>query len=108
MFFYTFSVQTIDLMCQRQLSFCIDTDKCCGLWAAIRPEKFALSSRGAGEEGGRGWQWVTAPQISLGPPITITTRYLASAETVAAKAYDASTCARAGNFPLFLELISTT
>lgn len=24
-------------------SSCIDTDKCCGLWSAIRPQKFALS-----------------------------------------------------------------
>lgn len=52
MFFYTFSVQTIDLMCQLRLSFCIDTDKCCGLWAAIRPQKFALSSWVAREDGG--------------------------------------------------------
>lgn len=103
MFFYTFSVQTIDLMCQLRLSShstLILTNV-----AAYGPPLGHKSLRCLRGLLGK---MVAAPQISLGPPITITTRYLARTETVAAKAYEASTCSRAGNFPLFLELISTT
>lgn len=77
MFFYTFGVQTIDLMCQLRTSIpaLILTNV-----AAYGPPLGHKSLRCLRRGGGSVERGVAAAQISLGPPITITTRYLARAE----------------------------